>query len=103
MLFGGLYEARPDGAGGWLLTYSIVTRAADPVIASVHDRMPLILPAEMHRDWLHGTADDAMAMAHAAPEPALVNHEVDRAVGNVRNQGAHLIAPLPTQACDLFP
>lgn len=103
MLFGGLYEARPDGAGGWLLTYSIVTRAADPVIASVHDRMPLILPPEMHRDWLHGTAEDAMAMAHAAPEPALVNHEVAAAVGNVRNQGKQLIAPLPCAADGLFP
>jgi hypothetical protein len=35
-----------------------------------------------------------MAMAHAAPEPALVFHEVDKAVGNVRNQGKHLIAPI---------
>src|SRR5688572_26420864 len=30
MLFGGMWESRPDGAGGSLLTYSIVTRAADP-------------------------------------------------------------------------
>jgi putative SOS response-associated peptidase YedK len=73
------------------------------VIASVHDRMPLILPAEMHRDWLHGMAEDAMAIAHAAPEPALVNHEVDSAVGNVRNQGRQLINPLPCAADGLFP
>ena len=47
MLFGGVWESRSDGAGGALLTYSIVTRAADPVIRSVHDRMPLILPPEV--------------------------------------------------------
>jgi putative SOS response-associated peptidase YedK len=101
MLMGGLWEARSNGAGGQLLTFSIVTREADPVIAPVHDRMPLILPPESLRDWLHGSPDDAMAIAHAAPEPSLVFHEVDPAVGNVRNQGAHLIAPL-AQAGGLF-
>ena len=103
MLFGGLWETRPDGAGGWLSTYSIVTREADPVIAPVHDRMPLILPPDMHRDWLHGSAEEAMAMAHAAPEPALVFHEVDKAVGNVRNQGKQLIAAIPSGMHALFP
>lgn len=103
MFFGGLWEARPDGAGGELLTYSIVTRAADPVIAPVHDRMPLILSADAHRDWLHGTADDAMAIAHSAPEPALVFHEVAAAVGNVRNQGKQLIDPIPCANDGLFP
>ena len=103
MLFGGLWEARPDGAGGWWLTYSIVTRAADPIIAPVHDRMPLILPPETHRAWLHGSADEAMAIAHAAPEPALAYHEVDPAVGNVRNQGAQLIAPLACATTARFP
>jgi putative SOS response-associated peptidase YedK len=95
MFFGGLWEARPDGMGSHLLTYSIVTRAADPVIAPVHDRMPLILSPDVLRDWLHGSEDDAMDIAHSAPEPALAYHEVDKAVGNVRNQGAQLIAPVP--------
>jgi putative SOS response-associated peptidase YedK len=108
LLFGGLWESRSDGAGGELLTYSIVTRPADPVIATVHDRMPLILPPELLHDWLHGDADEAMAIAHAAPEPALAYHEVETAVGNVRNQGRQLIAPLaiagaPCAPDGLFP
>src|SRR5688572_26194930 len=102
MLFGGIWESRADGAGGRLLTYGIVTRAADPVITAVHDRMPLILPPESLHDWLHGDADAAMAIAHAAPEPALVYHEVDPAVGNVRNQGAQLVCPLVQEAGGLF-
>jgi putative SOS response-associated peptidase YedK len=93
LMFGGVWESRSNGAGGELLTYSIVTRTADPIIRPVHDRMPLILPPELLHDWLHGSADDAMAIAHAAPEPSLAYHEVDPAVGNVRNQGAQLIAP----------
>ena len=103
MLFGGVWEQRPDGMGGALLTYSIVTRAASPVIRPVHDRMPLILPPELLHDWLHGTADQAMEIAHAAPEPALAFHEVAAAVGNVRNQGAQLIDAIPCAADGLFP
>jgi putative SOS response-associated peptidase YedK len=89
--------------GGELLTYSVVTRAADPVIAPVHDRMPLILPPELLHDFLHGDADEAMAIAHAAPEPALAYHEVDTAVGNVRNQGRQLIAPVPAAGAPCAP
>ena len=103
MLFAGVWESRPDGAGGHLMTYSVVTRAADPVIRPVHDRMPLILPPEWLHDWLHADADTAMQVAHATPEPSLVFHEVDAAVGNVRNQGEHLIAPMPCAADGLFP
>jgi len=94
MFYAGLWEARPDGAGGELLTYSIVTRDADQTVQTVHDRMPLILPPTVFADWLHGTPDDAMAIALSVPSAPLVFHPVDRAVGNVRNQGAQLIEPI---------
>ena len=42
-------------------------------------------------------------IAQSAPEPALAYHEVDPAVGNVRNQGERLIAPMPCAADGLFP
>jgi putative SOS response-associated peptidase YedK len=93
MMFGGLWERwnRPDGTP--LESYSIVTLPAAGSIAALHDRMPLILPAELQRDWLHGDADQAAALALAAPEPALRFHAVGKAVGNVRNQGEALIVP----------
>ncbi len=87
LLFGGLWEQRDDGQ---LLTYSIVTKDADPSIADLHDRMPLILDPGTVIDWIEGDTDTAMAVAHAAPEPPMVFHEVPKAVGNVRNQGKQL-------------
>lgn len=86
LFFAGLWEQRGD-----LLTYSIVTRAADPSIAFLHERMPLILPAEMLADWIHAAPDHAAQIALAAPQPELSWHKVDRAVGNVRNRGAQLV------------
>lgn len=102
MFFAGLWETRPDGAGGELLTYSIITRDADQTVASIHDRMPLILPANVFGDWLHGGADEAMAIALAVPGAPLVFHPVDRAVGNVRSTGPQLIEPLRQDQEGLF-
>lgn len=41
-----------DDTGEELLTYSMVTRGAVGEAASVHDRMPLVLPRELHDEWL---------------------------------------------------
>ena len=81
-----------------LHTVALVTTAARGAAATVHDRMPLILPPTLLADWLDGDADAAAAIAHAAPLPDLAFHPVGRAVGNVRNQGESLIQPLADAA-----
>lgn len=35
-----------------MLTYALVTRDAVEQAATVHPRMPLVLPRELHDDWL---------------------------------------------------
>lgn len=94
LMFAGLWD-RWRGPDGDIDSYSILTQAAAGPITRVHDRMPLILPPTLFADWLHGDADAAAAIAHAAPLPDLAFHPVGRAVGNVRNQGESLIQPLP--------
>lgn len=94
MFFAGVWEARADGAGGQLLTYSIITRDADQTVATLHDRMPLVLPSGVFSDWLHGSSDAAMAIAQSVSPAPLAFHRVDRAVGNVRNTGPQLCEPL---------
>jgi len=91
LLFAGLWE---PGRGDAAPTYSIVTRDADGPVAGLHDRMPLMLPRDLARGWVEGSADDAAAIAYAAPLPDLAWHAVGKAVGNVRNQGRQLIEPI---------
>jgi putative SOS response-associated peptidase YedK len=100
LMFAGLWE-RWNGPEGELETYSVVTRDSAGPVSRIHDRMPLTLTPELLRDWLHGTADDAAAIAQAAPLPELDFYPVSRAVGNVRNTGEQLIAPLQDPAPDL--
>lgn len=94
MFYAGLWESRPNPDGGELLTYSVITRDADQTVETIHDRMPLILPADVFPAWLHGDTDEAMAIAMGVPSAALAFHPVGKAVGNVRNTGPELVAPL---------
>lgn len=63
--------------GSELLTYALVTRAAVGAAADVHPRMPLILPREMHDEWLDPdvTADPEMVAAMVT-----ASDEISRAV-----------------------
>ena len=94
VMFAGLWERWSPKDAEALETYSIVTMDAAGEIAKLHDRMPLMLPPDLHRAWIEGDGEQAAAVAQAVPLPNLSWHPVGKAVGNVRNQGAQLIEPL---------
>lgn len=96
LMFAGLWERFTPADAEPVETYSIITMDAAGPLAELHDRMPLMLPAELHQAWLYGSADEAMNIAHAAPVPEVRWHAVGKAVGNVRNQGPTLIEPIST-------
>ncbi|MBQ0892174.1 SOS response-associated peptidase [Micromonospora sp. U56] len=93
-------------AGIWsrwesLLTFSVLTTAAVGELAEVHDRMPLLLPADRWAAWL-GPADDPATLLAPPPVDWLAGLEirpVGPAVGDVRNDGPGLIerVPLPEE------
>lgn len=89
----GLWEP-PHPQFGERPSVSIVTREAEGDLAALHHRAPLMLSPELGWEWCNGGPGEAAAISQAAAQPALRWHPVDRRVGNVRNQGAELIAPL---------
>lgn len=95
LMFGGLWENWKTPEGAWLQSFSIVTHAADDAMLALHDRAPLMLSAEVLPDWLHGSVEQATAIAlSAAPPRALTWHPVGRAVSNPRNNDPRLVEPL---------
>ena len=79
---------------GETLTCSVLTTAALGGLKAVHDRMPLILPAERWAAWLAG-GGDAQELLRPLPEPGLAAIEVRAVgpeVGNVRNNGPGLVS-----------
>lgn len=53
--FAGLWNVNKTPDDEWMVSYAIVTQPATPHIAGIHDRMPLILPRELHDEWLDPT------------------------------------------------
>jgi putative SOS response-associated peptidase YedK len=76
--------------------YTIITADAAGGIVDVHDRRPVVLSAEDAALWLDLPAEQAEQLLRsvALGAAAFDWHMVDRAVGNVRNQGPQLAAPL---------
>lgn len=94
LALGGIYE-EGDDAG---LSACIITTAANGDTGAVHDRMPLILPREQWPRWLSSaplTDQEKSEFLVPAPCGTLASWPVNRAVGNVRNDGPDLIQAAP--------
>lgn len=75
---------------------TILTAAADPAIAHLHDRMPIILKDDVHAAWIdRGTSvDEARALLKERRDGELISNRVGRAVNSNRAKGPELIEPL---------
>lgn len=95
----GLWETWHDPAAAEdappLVTCSVLTTAAIGPLAEVHERMPLVLPADRWEDWLDPERHDASGLLEPSPDlvAALELRPVSSAVNDVRHNGAELISP----------
>lgn len=67
----GLWEPYAHLNGSEIDTATIVTTSASGVVASLHDRMPVIIPQDQFSIWLESethTLDEALALLRPAPE-----------------------------------
>ncbi|MDX2257282.1 MAG: SOS response-associated peptidase [Hyphomicrobiaceae bacterium] len=98
MAFAGLWEHWIGADGSEIETMAILTTAANREMALIHDRMPVLLPAETHEDWLDcrsGRAEFAAGLCRPAPDGLLVIETVSRALNNPRNEGPEVQARVP--------
>ncbi len=78
--------------------FAIVTDDAEGGMIDVHDRRPVVFTANDAAAWMDPELSNEQA-AELARSVALgpekfAWHQVSKAVGNSRNQGAELVAPL---------
>jgi putative SOS response-associated peptidase YedK len=98
LAFAGLWERWRAPDGKLLESCVIVTTDAVPDLASIHDRMPVLVAREDQGRWLDPRTS-AAEMAHlAARAPQVEAWPVSLAVNDPRNDDAALIAPLPPGA-----
>ncbi|QES82108.1 DUF159 family protein [Pseudomonas aeruginosa] len=90
--FPGLDDEPADHHG-----FVIITADAEGGLVDIHDRRPVVLPPELAREWIDPATPperaEEIVLMQGEPSEAFTWYAVDPAVGNVRNQGAHLIEP----------
>lgn len=76
-----------------LLTFSILTTQANPLMQDIHERMPVILPESDYDSWLNPTTSKQalLDMLHTPVAVKLAMHPVSKAVNNPDNDLQSLI------------
>ncbi len=93
LAFAGLWDCW-NGAGEAIHSFTIVTTEANALVASVHDRMPVILPEERWREWLDPAVNDTERLRpflRPAAEGVLTCWEVESFVNSAKNEGEQCI------------
>jgi putative SOS response-associated peptidase YedK len=94
----GLWETWRDPATGQPLeSCCLVTTSPAPAVAHVHERMPVIVPASVHAEWLDPRNGDVERLDRLLVPWAgggLEARAVGRRVNDARNQGPDLVEPL---------
>lgn len=97
----GLWERwRRPGDDETIDSFTIVTTAANATLASLHERMPVVIAPGDYGAWLDAATPPARLAPLLVPaaDQTLALHEVSRAVGNVRNDTPALIERVPADS-----
>lgn len=91
--FGGLWEHwhRDDQS---IESCTIITTTASEMMATLHDRMPVIVPPDDYERWLGGTADDAAELLQPFTADALTAYPVSTIVNSSRNESPECVKPM---------
>jgi putative SOS response-associated peptidase YedK len=89
MVFAGIWASRLDPeTQQWGRTCSIITKDAEGVISSIHDRMPVALVPEVWDAWLDRDltdSDAALALLQPIDADTIMEHIVSSKVNSVKN------------------
>ena len=86
-----------------LRTCTILTGRPTAAIEELHDRMPVILGADLWDRWLDPDVtepDELTALLSAVTPPQMTHHPVSTLVNKVANNVPECVAPLTTPAAD---
>jgi putative SOS response-associated peptidase YedK len=91
--FAGLWERWRQPDGQILRSCAIVTCPANPLVAEIHDRMPVILAEADHARWLDAAAGDGRALLRPCPAEWLEAIPVSPRVNSPANDDPEVLAP----------
>lgn len=96
--FAGLWDHWHPTDGEPLESCTILTTAANAVVAPIHERMPVIVGGDDYRVWLDPAVRDVerlQPLLRPYPADAMVAYPVSTYVNSPSHEGPACIAPLP--------
>jgi putative SOS response-associated peptidase YedK len=97
MTFAGLCDSWRAPDGTVVKSFTVITTRPNALVATIHDRMPVILPSDCWPEWLgevHASDGELKAMLKPYPSERMALWPVDKRIGNVRNDSPDLFEPL---------
>ncbi|MCX7919557.1 MAG: SOS response-associated peptidase [bacterium] len=101
--FAGLYDIWLDESKQEIKTFTIITTAANAFIASIHNRMPVILRPSDEEVWIdvaHKDTSRLLSLLKPYPDEAMEMYPVSTAVNNPKNDSPELIQPISSHIMD---
>jgi len=93
-VFAGLWDAWQKPDGQTLRTYTIVTTDPNETLASVHNRMPVMLSDSNALEWLSGSKiARALSLLRPFPAELMDGYDVSKMVNSPLNDSPECIAP----------
>lgn len=95
--FGGLWELWNSPDGSQILSCAIITTAPNPLMAAIHNRMPLILPETAYDAWLdpgEARGDALQALLQPYPPQEMEAFPVSTLVNSPANDVPDCVRPI---------
>jgi putative SOS response-associated peptidase YedK len=94
LFFAGLYQDGENNDAGTASSFTILTCAANSTLATIHNRMPVILSDRHADDWINPSAQKPHSLKRLlkpAGEDLLLVHSASPLVNSVKNEGPQLL------------
>ncbi len=85
-----------QGPAGDIITFTILTIEANPLMAAIHDRMPVIIRPEDYAAWIDPNLNDIIriqSMARPYPERLMEAYPISRKIDSPQYDSPDLIEP----------
>jgi putative SOS response-associated peptidase YedK len=94
--FAGLWDVWHEGQEDELRTCALITTKPNPLAATVHDRMPAILPPSAYADWLDPESDpeDLLHLLEPYPPDEMEAWPVSTRVNRPSNDDERCVMPV---------
>ena len=79
------------GTGDWLRSFAVVTCAANELMAEIHHRMPVIIPAESYDHWLSTLDPDPRGLLAPFPSAPMTMWPIATRVNKPANDDADIL------------